>query len=386
MLRASVARFWDGLKQKTLSFLGEEVGPLTPTLEKLIRIWEILRIEEKIQYVPAWVGRPLKDRRAVARAFVAKSFLNLPSTVALVDRLKVDSALRRLCGFERLGNIPSESTFSRAFAEFAKTELGQRAHEELVKEMYGSEIVGHVSRDATAIEAREKPLKREPKTVKELAPRKKRGRPRKGEEKLAQLPPEPSRLEKQSQPGASLKDMLSELPKACAIGCKKNSQGFVESWQGYKLHLDVSDIGMPLSAILTSASLHDSQAAIPLLRMTADRTGAVLYEVMDSAYDSPLIESAIRGLQRVPIIDINPRRDVEKQEQKRQRALLKTLGLPLAEDVRFNERTTVERVNARLKDEFGARNLRVRGHAKAMCHLMFGVCVLAADAVLRLTV
>ena len=121
MLRASVARFWDGLKQKTLSFLGEEVGPLTPTLEKLIRIWEILRIEEKIQYVPAWVGRPLKDRRAVARAFVAKSFLNLPSTVALVDRLKVDSALRRLCGFERLGNIPSESTFSRAFYEFAKT-------------------------------------------------------------------------------------------------------------------------------------------------------------------------------------------------------------------------------------------------------------------------
>jgi hypothetical protein len=43
-----------------------------------------------------------------------------------------------------------------------------------------------------------------------------------------------------------------------------------------------------------------------------------------------------------------------------------------------------ERANARLKDEFGARNLRVRGHAKAFCHLMFGVAALAADALVRL--
>jgi len=64
--------------------------------------------------------------------------------------------------------------------------------------------------------------------------------------------------------------------------------------------------------------------------------------------------------------------------------LLKALGLPLAEDVRYNERTTVERANARLKDEFGARSVRVRGHAKVMSHLMFGVCALAADTVLRL--
>ena len=70
--------------------------------------------------------------------------------------------------------------------------------------------------------------------------------------------------------------------------------------------------------------------------------------------------------------------------EKAQRALLKTLALPLAEDVRYNERTTVERANARLKEEFGGRTVRVRGHAKAMCHLMFGVCTLAADTVLRL--
>jgi hypothetical protein len=52
--------------------------------------------------------------------------------------------------------------------------------------------------------------------------------------------------------------------------------------------------------------------------------------------------------------------------------------------VRYRERTTVQRVNARLKDEFGGRTVRVRGHTKVMCHLMFGIVALAADQILRL--
>ena len=52
--------------------------------------------------------------------------------------------------------------------------------------------------------------------------------------------------------------------------------------------------------------------------------------------------------------------------------------------MRYRERTTVERVNARLKDEFGGRWVRVRGNAKVMCHLMFGILALAADQILRL--
>jgi hypothetical protein len=59
-------------------------------------------------------------------------------------------------------------------------------------------------------------------------------------------------------------------------------------------------------------------------------------------------------------------------------------GYHSAEDERYHQRTTVERVNARLKDEFGGRMVRVRGHAKMMCHLMFGIMALAADQILRL--
>jgi hypothetical protein len=37
-----------------------------------------------------------------------------------------------------------------------------------------------------------------------------------------------------------------------------------------------------------------------------------------------------------------------------------------------------------LKDEFGGRSVRVRGAAKVMAHLMFGVLVLTVDQIQRL--
>ena len=64
--------------------------------------------------------------------------------------------------------------------------------------------------------------------------------------------------------------MLDDLPKACAVGTKRNAKGHTTSWIGYKLHIDAADGGIPLSCILTSASLHDSQVAIPLATMTAE--------------------------------------------------------------------------------------------------------------------
>ena len=51
---------------------------------------------------------------------------------------------------------------------------------------------------------------------------------------------------------------------------------------------------------------------------------------------------------------------------------------------RYKERTVAERMNARLKDEFGGNNVWVRGPVKVMSHLMFGVLVLSADQLMRL--
>ena len=48
-------------------------------------------------------------------------------------------------------------------------------------------------------------------------------------------------------------------------------EGTQVSWVGWKLRIDSADGGIPVSCILTSASLHDSQAAIPLAQMTSAR-------------------------------------------------------------------------------------------------------------------
>ena len=83
---------------------------------------------------------------------------------------------------------------------------------------------------------------------------------------------------------------------------------------GYKLHLDVADGQIPISAILTSASVHDSQVAIPLMTMTWQRV-THLYELMDSAYDADLIHEHSKQLQHVPIIAPHPRRGTKQPSQ-----------------------------------------------------------------------
>jgi hypothetical protein len=116
--------------------------------------------------------------------------------------------MRRICGWEKKNDIPDESTFSRAFAEFAASQLLEQIHESLIKDSYQGEIVGHLSRDGTKIEAREKPVKK----VKNDKPKRKRGRPKKGEEVIK----EPTRLERQSK--MNIEEMLDDLPKECDIG------------------------------------------------------------------------------------------------------------------------------------------------------------------------
>ena len=102
--------------------------------------------------------------------------------------------------------------------------------------------------------------------------------------------------------------MLDDLPTDCDVGMKKDSKGYKSTWVGYKLHLDVADGQIPISCLLTSASLHDSQAAIPLATLSAERT-TNLYDLMDAAYDAEPIRQHSRSLGHVPLIDTNPRRN-----------------------------------------------------------------------------
>jgi len=162
----------------------------------------------------------------------------------------------------------------------------------------------------------------------------------------------------------------------------QHAKGHTTSWIGYKLHIDVADGDIPVSCLLTSASLHDSQAAIPLATITAERV-TNLYDLMDSAYDAPEIRARSNALGHVPIIDSNPRRGGKVVDQDEARAKRRA-NYRLAEDLRYNERSAAERVNSSLKDSYGGRSVRVRGHDKVFCHLMFGILALTVEQLMRL--
>lgn len=358
-IRQILSRYLRGVQRFLFPILEEKIGPLSETKQQLIQILELLGLERHVAVCRGGRGRPSKDRTALARAFVAKMVYNLPTTKDLVERLGSDSTLCRICGLWEA--VPSEATFSRAFAEFAEMELGESVHRALIGKYQAGRLVGHISRDSTEITVRERPVIK----AKPARAKRRRGRPRRGEE----VPHEVKRLE--VQPTRSLEENLKDLPQHCGIGTKVNSKGHTVQWIGYKLHLDVADGQIPISTILTSASLHDSQAAIPLAQMTAQRV-INCYDLMDAGYDCKPIRAFSLQMGHVPLIDFNRRTPGDQRE------------FSPCEAQRFRERSAVERVIGRLKDEFGARMIRVRGAKKVKEHLMFGLLALTADQLLRL--
>jgi hypothetical protein len=109
-------------------------------------------------------------------------------------------------------------------------------------------------KQAVIIILRTKPTAKPEQTV---PAKRRRGRPRKGEVR----PSAPvRRIERQG--GMSLAAMLADLPRHCDVGAKRNAKGHQESWIGYKLHIDTADGEIPISCVLTAASVHDSQVSI----------------------------------------------------------------------------------------------------------------------------
>ena len=350
--------------QDTLFPILEETLDMSQKHQELVRAIELMRTDGMFARY-GWVGNGRKpaERELLFRAFVAKAVFNITTNTDLILRLRVDRTLRALCGYDGIGDIPSESTFSRAFADFARDELPQRIHAAMIEDTVKEKLFAHNSMDATAVEGREKPAKKEKEDTPK--PKKKRGRPKKGEEAP---PPEPKRID--VQPYRSAEDNIKDLPSQCDVGTKRNSKGHTTHWIGYKLHLSVVDGDIPAAAILTSASTHDSQVAIPLMQMTNERLDT-MYDLMDAAYDAQGIHDFSRSLGHVPIIEPNKRAG-------------EVIPMDPAKRQRYNQRSSAERANSALKDNYGGRFVRVRGAAKVMAHLMFGVIALTAAQVFRL--
>ena len=311
----------------------------------------------------AKTGKPSYPYHPFIRSMLAKSFFGIDKTSSFIERLKSDPNLRLLCGF---GQVPDAAAFSRIFSYLADEEIWSPALDGLVKEAHEGKVVYHVNRDSTMVAAREKAAPKDKKKMEKS--KKKRGRPPKNSENA---PKEPTELEKQVLQDADVS--LEVLNKKCAFGCKKNSQGNIETTKGYKLHLDVSDAGFPLTAVITGANVHDSQLAIPMEKLTEQKV-TFCYSLMDAAYDGKTIDGFIRSRERIPIIDPNKRNDENRPP------------LDPAKQERYKIRSTVERANSHLKDNLIPKALYVKGHTKVSFVLMASVLCLAAIKYLQFLV
>ena len=331
--------------------LQEELGVLSPKEEKLMRILELAQIELYVLEVK--ITNPPKHRKEIARAFVAKSVYNLQTTRDLIDRLKVDRVLRVICGWRYAYNIPSEAKFSRVAKELALSKVAAKTHQVFIEEYLSDTLFFYNSTDSTAIDVREKPRK------KEKVPKVKKKRGRKRKDDLTPVVPKELSVCNQQLAMETTAKMLALISTSTDIGRKINAKGNGYAWIGGKLHLGVVDGDIPITAIYTCASVHDSQVAIPVINETSRRVD-YLYDLCDKAYDSEPIVAFSKTRGHTPIIDINPRNcEVTKTALEGQK-ILEKMGFNTPMSNHYNHRSSVERVNSYLKDSYGCKH--VYGH------------------------
>src|SRR6516164_1921988 len=97
-LRDFLSSTWDHIQDNLFPWLREELGPLTDLHKRVIVTLELARVETLVGEWRGLPGRPPSDRAALARAFVAKAVMGIPTTKMLIERLTADKQLRRAAG------------------------------------------------------------------------------------------------------------------------------------------------------------------------------------------------------------------------------------------------------------------------------------------------
>ncbi|MFH1008005.1 MAG: hypothetical protein V1800_10980 [Candidatus Latescibacterota bacterium] len=64
----SLSETWARIKTSLFPFLEEELGPLDEPEQSLVRILELIRIEDSVNQETHGLGHPPSDRKALARA------------------------------------------------------------------------------------------------------------------------------------------------------------------------------------------------------------------------------------------------------------------------------------------------------------------------------
>jgi hypothetical protein len=105
----------------------------------------------------AGTGRIPYQYTPFIRSFLAKGYFGIEKTGRLIRRLKGEPNLRLLCGFT---GVPGKATFFRVPAFLPEQGILEQTPDGMVSMAHKGRVVYHVNRDSTAIEAREKVVKK----------------------------------------------------------------------------------------------------------------------------------------------------------------------------------------------------------------------------------
>ena len=344
---------WMTIQPSLFSWLDDELGELDEEQKSFVRVCSWALSEQNFsRYRWCGNGRPPASRICIFKAFILKAVMNYPTTKRLISTLHQSPVLRRLCGWESLSSVPDKSTFSRVFRDFARDKVAIDVQADLVRKALGRNGVFHVCHDSSAIEAPERGIRK----------------PQTDEERKA--------TELSAQRARTADENFALLPTHCDWGVKRDSKGKRKTWRGYKLHVACADGDIPLCAFVSSANLNDAKAMIPMMQKVSEDFD-YFYDLADAGYDAGEIRQASLALNHMPIIDRNPRRGEKNVDDVGGRKV-KIID---ATTRRYFVRSGIERVFSHLHEAHGGKFVRVRGSAKVLLHLMFGLLVIAAEQI-----
>ena len=257
--------------------------------------------------------------RILFRSFLAKHYMGLQSTDALIRMLWNNPWVAKACGITNPYDIPHKSTFSRFFTKLTRKRI--------------LPLLKGISRDL---------VRRHYETLPGFGQR---------------VAIDSSTLKGWSNPG---KPKASDGDAGWSI--KQNTHGKNEYKFGYKLHLMVDcEYELPISANISAGNVHDSQRASNLLseaRFTY-RPFHPSAVIADKGYSSDALRRLIKRQYRAePVIDPNRghKRAVARTD--------KTAGWRAI----YRQRQAVERTFSRLKGQRSLDSIRVQRLRKVTAH------------------
>ena len=99
---------WSYIQGYLFPSMREDIGPITEALGRLVTALDVIGLEAFVPDPPRAPGRPPEDRRALARAFVAKAVLGVPTTSALIERLDASPCVASSAGSDARKSLPKQ--------------------------------------------------------------------------------------------------------------------------------------------------------------------------------------------------------------------------------------------------------------------------------------